>query len=501
MTGAFAAASAVALRGLPRWATDDTRASTHPDAPAPTPSSPPTLPGTDAAPAADHRYDIAIHNGRVIDPETGFDAVASVGIDGDTITGIGDNVRQAAKTIDAQGLVVAPGFIDVLSYEPNVDGSWYKIADGVTTNLGMHGMQQGWQAEAFFADHRGRTPLNHGGAFSDHWVRFHELGLDVGNTATPSQITRLTELADEQLRQGWLGVALEPEYTPGVDTAEMVAVAGVAQRHGVPCFVHGRFSSHDEEDRTVPELIELAKESGAAVHIAHLPSTGGTWRMAEALRSIDAAVDDGHDITFDLYPYDYWATFASSTRFADGWQDRFQIGYHDLQVAGTDERVTATTFAAARDDNALTVAYAIPTESVRLAMEHPRAMIGSDAIMDTGNNHPRAAGTFSRVLGHWVRDEQVLSLPDALAKMTILPAKRLEGRCPQLARKGRLQRGADADICVFDPATVTDRATVADPQAYSTGIDWVLVGGRVAKDPDGLQRDLTDGQPVKSVLA
>lgn len=495
VTGAFTVASAVALRGLPRLTSSRSTAGDQPASP--TADHPG---GSDGQPGSDHRYDVVIENGRVIDPESGLDTTTSVGIDDGTITGLGDDVRSADTVIDAAGLVVAPGFIDVLSYEPDPDGSWYKIADGVTTNLGMHGMQQGWRAAEFFDEYRGRTPVNYGGAFSDHWVRFHELGLDVGQTATPAQIDRLGELLEAQLHDGWLGVAFEPEYTPGVDLDEMVALAEVAAAHQVPCFIHGRFSSHDRERDTVPEAIEIAKRSGAAVHIAHLPSTGGTWRIDEALAEIDEAIDEGHDITFDLYPYDFWATFAGSTRFADGWQERFQIDYGDLQVAGSDQRLTPATFATAKQNNSLTVAYAIPTDSVRRALEHPAGMIGSDAIVDTGNNHPRASGTFCRVLGHWVRDEQALSLTEALAKMTIQPARRLEKRCPALTRKGRIRQGADADICIFDPDMVTDRATVAEPVAHSTGIEWVLVGGEVVKGPGGLEQDRLVGQPVKSVL-
>jgi hypothetical protein len=298
---------------------------------------------------------------------------------------------------------------------------------------------------------------------------------------------------------------LEPEYTPGVDFAEMLGLAKVAARNDVPCFVHGRYSSYAEETRTVPEILRLGDESGAAVHVAHLPSTGGTWHIDAALSAIDAAVDAGADVTFCLYPYDYWGTYAASTRFSPGWQQRFRISYGDLQVAGTPDRLNASTFATAQSDNALTIAYAIPESTVVRAIEHPLSLISSDAIVDTGNNHPRASGTFCRVLGHWVREKKVLSLPDALAKMTILPARRLQKRSPQLAHKGRIQRGADADLCIFDPDTVSDRATVERPVAYSTGIDWVLIAGEAVKKPaaegsNGLQHDRLDGQAIRSEL-
>jgi dihydroorotase len=125
-------------------------------------------------------------------------------------------------------------------------------------------------------------------------------------------------------------------------------------------------------------------------------------------------------------------------------------------------------------------------------------MIGSDAVLEEGdNNHPRGAGCFSRVLGRYVRERRVLSLRDALAKMTVIPAQRLAVGAPAFAKKGRLQVGADADITVFDPATVADRATIADPSRESVGVQWVLVGGQAVKTPDGLQRDVRPGRPIR----
>jgi dihydroorotase len=221
--------------------------------------------------------------------------------------------------------------------------------------------------------------------------------------------------------------------------------------------------------------------------------------MAASLATLQAARDEGLDVTGDLYPYDSWATYAGSTRFDPGWQERFGIDHGDLLVPGTSARLTPATFAAARRDNALVAAMAIPEDDVRAGLRSPILMLGSDAILEPGdNNHPRAAGTFARVLGRYVRDERLIGLPAALAKMTIQPARRLEAGAPAMRRKGRLSVGADADITVFDPATVADRATLERPAQASTGITWVLVDGVVVRDPDGPRLDARPGRAIRS---
>jgi hypothetical protein len=267
----------------------------------------------------------------------------------------------------------------------------------------------------------------------------------------------------------------------------------------VPCFFHGRYSSHSQEYLTVPEIIRVAKETGAAVHVAHLPSTGGTWHIQSALEQIHQARAEHYDVTACMYPYSYWATYLGSTRFTTGdWQTNFQISYNDLQIAGTSERLTAATFPGYQAQNKLAVAYAIPETSVVAALKDPMVMIGSDAIVDGTNNHPRASGCFSRVLGRYVREQHLISLPEALSKMTIQPARRLEAKSPALRKKGRLQRGADADITIFDPHTVADTSTVENPAAYSAGIEWVLLGGQVVKDRSGVIEGVNAGQPIMS---
>ncbi|MGH9183885.1 MAG: amidohydrolase family protein, partial [Acidimicrobiales bacterium] len=462
-------------------------------------SAVPVLAGAADEPGPDHRFDLVVAGGRVMDPASGFDQVADVGIDGGTVTAINGGPLEGRRVIEADGRVVAPGFIDILSYDPNPFGIWFKIADGVTTNLGMHGINanaRSWLAR--FSEEG--SPAHFGGAFDDPWARA-QLGIEPGQAATAAQVRALSGQAEEALAAGWIGIDLEPEYTPGIDAAEIVALARVAAGAGVPVFFHGRYADPyppGTNADTLAEVLATARQSGAAVHVDHLVSTGGTHTMARSLATLDAARGEGVDVTACSYPYPYWAAYLASTRFDPGWQERFDIGYRDLSLAGSGKRLTPTSFRRYRAENRLAVADGIPEADVRTALQSPWMIVASDGILEPGaNNHPRGAGTFARVLGRYVREQGTLSLMDALGRMTFLPAQRLEGAASALRRKGRVQRGADADICVFDADAVVDRATVADPARPSVGIDWVLVGGQVVKSPEGLHRERRPGQPLR----
>jgi N-acyl-D-aspartate/D-glutamate deacylase len=466
------------------------------------PDEPEPLEGAPPEPGPDHVFDLVISGARVIDPETGYDRVADVGIDGATVTAITPRVLRGADRIDGAGLVLAPGFIDLLSYEPNPVGVWNKVADGVTTNLGMHGISN--YARPFFARYEGRVPVHFGGAFHNAVVRgWAPFNLRIDRPATPEDRQRLVErfLADHA--DGFAGINFSPEYTPGVDRDEILALARAATEIGQVCFFHVRYSDPDppgSNAEAIAEVIEVARTTGASVHVNHITSTGGTFTMDQTLAAIEAARAEGLDITACMYPYDFWASFLGSERFSDGWQRRFRIDVGDLQIAGTTTRLSPASFAQARADNKLVAALgSIPEADVRAGLAVPWMMLGSDSILEYGaNNHPRASGTFCRLLGRYVRDEGLLDLVTALAKMTILPARRLEAMLPDLRRKGRLRRGADADLVLFDPATVADRATVEDPALTSVGINAVLVEGRAVLRDGALRRAELPGRALRS---
>jgi dihydroorotase len=466
--------------------------------------APPSLEGADPAPPAGHVFDRVIAGGRVIDPESGFDRVAHVGIDGTRITSISTEPLTGKATIDATDLVVAPGFIDLLSYEPNDYGAWFKIGDGVTTNLGMHGLNN--TAKGFFEMYGSealRPPVHYGGALDDSYTRTM---MKVKPTAaTQSQVDAMVAQVEQSFADGYLGVSFEPEYTPWITDDEINAMAAAAKKHDLPVTFHVRYSSPDEPGKdnatALAEVLQVARTTGASVHVDHITSTGGTRTMSESVATLEAAQAEGIDVSACMYPYDFWATTAASPRFGPGWQERFHITYGDLAIPGRPGRLSEPEFNKARRDNTLVAAYAIPEEDVVTGLKTPWIMIGSDAILERGdNNHPRSTGCFTRVLGRYVRDQQVLTLNEALAKMTILPAQRFGRHSPALQRKGRLQMGADADITIFDPATVADASTVDDPAQMAHGVSFVLVSGQVVKEGDTLHRDVRLGDPVKAEI-
>jgi dihydroorotase len=463
------------------------------------PQATPALTGAEPEPATGHVFGTVITGGRVIDPETGFDDVANIGLDGGTITAVTREPITGTNSIDATDMVVAPGFIDLLSYEPNGYGEWFKVADGVTTNLGMHGLD--FEVSEFFDRWNNEgCPVNFGGAYDSPFRRNTLCGLEPGEAASAAQLDQLAEDCRAQLAGGWIGVDMEPEYTPGVEYEELKRFAQVAAEAGVGVYVHGRYSDDQPPGTnadTLNEIISLARDTGCSAHVSHIISTGGTFTMATSLATVEQANADGLDISACMYPYDYWATYLGSARFNSGWQERFHITYGDLVVAGTGERLTESTFAARQRDNVLVAAYAIPEDDVVTCIKSNRVMIGSDAILEqTHNNHPRSAGCFSRVLGRYVRETSTISLIDGLAKMTIMPARRLQAAAPAMARKGRLQRGADADIVVFDPNTIADRSTVEDPAQKSVGMQWVIVGGVAVLNPDGVDENQKPGKAI-----
>jgi dihydroorotase len=286
-----------------------------------------------------------------------------------------------------------------------------------------------------------------------------------------------------------MGIAYEPLAT----REEVLEVFRAAARRKATIFVHLR-SGGPVEPGAVSALQEVmadAAASGASVHVVHITSTC----ISETPLCIGmiAGARQRIDITTEAYPYTAGMTDIASAIFSEGWQERMGgIGFGDLQWALTGERLTAESFARFRKIGGMVAAHSIPEEVARYAVSQTSVMVASDGILDEGKGHPRAAGTFARVLGRYVREQKAIGLMDALRKMTVLPADRVG-----MQAKGRIAVGADADVTVFDPARVTDRATFEKPAQYSEGIEWVLVNGVPVVSKGQLVEGVLPGKGVR----
>jgi N-acyl-D-aspartate/D-glutamate deacylase len=294
------------------------------------------------------------------------------------------------------------------------------------------------------------------------------------------------------LDEGALGLGMGITYTPTASPDEILSLFYLAAKFKRPVFVHMRAGN---VIASLQEVIADAAASGASLHVVHLNSAA-TRKTREALRMIEGARLRGLDVTTEAYPYVAGATLLESAFFDTGWQERQEITYSDLLWPATGERLNPALFERYRKQGGTVVLFSNTEEMIRAIVAHPLVMIASDGILEDGVGHPRAAGTYARLLGKYVREDKALTLMDAIRKSSLMPAQRLEAMSPQMRQKGRIKAGADADIAVFDPATVIDKATFEKPGQESAGFRYVLVGGTFVVRDGKLQHDVHPGQGI-----
>jgi N-acyl-D-amino-acid deacylase len=429
---------------------------------------------------------------------------ANVRVVGDAIASIGGASPQAGdRVVDGTGLVLAPGFIDVHNH--STDGlttdreAASQISQGITTVLvGPDGSSPTSIAEYLAARRANPSTVNVATLVGHATVRQQVMGEDYRRTATPAEVEQMALLVDRAMLEGALGLSSGLEYVVGsyASTDEVVALATAAARRG------GIYISHirDEADRTIDavrETIEIGARARLPVQITHIKlGTVGVWgKAAEVVSIVEAARRQGIDVMADAYPYLAWQSnlkvLVPNKQYKDpasvkealddvggGKNIQFtrlarypQYVGKRLSEAAQGEGISEVDFfIRIADDEVGIIGHTMSEPDLRAFYQQPWVMVASDGGVN--NSHPRGAGTFPRVLGRFVRDEQWLTLPEAIRKMTSLPAARLG-----LTDRGRIVEGAKADLVLFDPSTIVDRSTFEAPRELSQGVRMVWVNG------------------------
>ncbi|MDX1429616.1 MAG: amidohydrolase family protein, partial [Rhodothermales bacterium] len=446
---------------------------------------------------------LVVEGGRLIDPASGLDGIRSIGIRDGRIQSISDGKLHGERVIDASGLVVAPGFIDLHVHQFELAQSQETYAlmvlDGVTSALELE-VGTGDVAE-WYREREGGQLVNYGVSVGHIPVRMIVMG-DSGSVlpsgpggsapATAQQVGEIERLLEEGLREGALGVGFGLAYTPAATSIEFESALQVAAAHGASAFIHLRKGIEG-----LKEAIRGAERANASLHVVHVNSSGGA-STAEYLETIEQARSAGTDITTEAYPYEAGQTYIESALF-DDWESWEDDRFATFQWIETGERLNRQTFARYREQGGVVIEHDRTEEMTLEAIRHPLTMIASDGFVENGQGHPRTAGTHAKVLSKYVREEGVLTLMDAVGRMTIEPAKRLEAYVPAMKKKGRLAVGADADLTIFDPETVTDRASYTDPTLPPDGIQHVLVNGESVVESGVLVLDARPGQPIRVI--
>lgn len=450
------------------------------------------------------QYDLVIKQGRVIDPASNTDKILNLGIKDGTIVSLSEGKLSGIKELDATGKVVSPGFIDLHTHSPFPFGARLQVKDGVTTALDLEaGAFPLDQYGAFFAE-KG-APNNYGASVGHYAIRIKVIegndqpyavteygamvpGLAFTQQATHEQIEEMRKLLNEGVDQGGLGIGFLLDYmNSAVSEEELRMIFEVAKERNVPVWAHVRRGINGDIQPLL-DVLDIAVELKAPLHISHI-NANAMGNIENWMKAIDDANAKGADVTMEVFPYTAGSTSISADVFSRDWQTIFGITYGDVQWAETGELFTKKSWEEKRKQrpDSMVIHHYMKEEWLRKALVHPEMIVATDAMPALNasvKSAPNGAGSYTRLLAKYVRDEGVISLMDAVAKGSYFPARRLEESAPIFAKKGRIQEGADADILVFDLEKLQSNAKYTDPYLESTGYDYVVVNGQVVIDHD-----------------
>jgi dihydroorotase len=462
-------------------------------------------------------YDMVLSGGRVIDPETKLDAVRNVGIIQNHIAAISTQPLKGKEIINVSGLVVAPGFIDMHVHGRSNKEQEFQLHDGLTTTLELE-----WGIEFlkhWYTSRESKALINYGASvcwpferframekYKDKLQQFYQsslqsesslenlfntIGASYTETLSAEETNKMLSNISQSLTEGGIGIGVPIGYLPKNNPGEMLRVYQYAAEKKALIFSHVREGSI----MGIQEAMADAMLTGASLHIVHINSMALS-KIQLALDMIEMANKKGFDISTEMYPYTAASTLLQSALFNDNWQEKLGMSYGDLQWVATGERLTKETFESYRKSGGTVIMHMMKPEWIKIGLASPKTMIASDGMPYAPLAHPRTAGTFSRVLGKYVREEKVIDLMTAIGKMSYLPAKRLEKIAPSMHHKGRLQVGADADISIFNANTISDKASFEKGLAFSEGMEYVLVNGVIVLKNGKILSNTFAGQPI-----
>ncbi|MBN8904211.1 MAG: amidohydrolase family protein, partial [Rhodospirillales bacterium] len=468
---------------------------------------------------------LVISGGRVVDPASGMDAVGDVAIMDGKIAAVGTGLGGADCVIDATGLVVAPGFIDLHAHGQSIPADRMQAFDGVTTSLdleaGVMPVASWYRRQA----RQGRV-LNYGASTNWAFARIgpmtrsnEESSLEafgramrdtrwVENVATESEVGGILDRLAAGLNEGGIGIGILNAYAPGAGVQELTAVCQLAAAHNVPTFTHVAYMSAIDPESAAEAYIRLIGYAGATgchMHICHFNSSSKT-DVARCVKLVEKAQEQGLPVTLEAYPYGTGSTVLAAAFFSEpNFEARHGTGYDSVQrvADGRRFRDRAELLAAqAEEPSTLVLWHVLDTENnahhrdlLDLSVLYPGGAIASDAmpwtladgstytgdawpLPEDATSHPRSAGCFTRFIRGWVRERQAVSLLEGVRKCALIPAEILSASTPAMQAKGRLTPGADADVVVFDLDRLTDRATFAAMNRPSAGVQHLLVNGQ-----------------------